>query len=595
MTTLGLLGEVGPRRVLPLFLGALILMPTLSSTAVAAPMKGVTVLVHGFVLSEGDGNTPFDYWGGNNGENFVALLKRFGSGKVWQYIPGTGHYQDITTSIPGASSYNELSGHHILLFDWREGSNEPESGQAEAAADALSASLIEFHPGGQPTISISPYAAVRPLHFIGHSRGTVVVSETVQRLGRYNIRVHYVTYLDIHDFGQPLIDSDEYFHDPAVQVWENVDYVDAVYQENPATMCIVNPAGRPLGLPFPLERNLTTLTALHTAGLCALHSRPHAWIKDYYWGTVATNGPSVDRPADWYMANGGNGTGIRLGFDLWWRRGGFEQGPEPSLINRARCVVASDAEPYTWSPPEQHDNGDRNDVPPVLFNGEFELPHLDRGIGGTKTLAGWRYFGGGGNADVGPPAPQNVQPNNSYLVLTDSALQARHNRFFLPLETRELLFGIRIASVPPLGTHILEVRFGSDVIRAFTIANVTSDFVVYAVPKHLWDGYRGRVDTLSFVLVTSGSTATPEIRIDNINFVTEPVSWIHAFYRTNASNWRLIWRSWPDATFRVQSSSNFATWRVVDSSSAPSASGSFNIPHSGAPQVYFRGEAVPAR
>jgi hypothetical protein len=44
----------------------------------------------------------------------------------------------------------------------------------------------------------------------------VVVSETVQRLGRFNIQVDYVTYLDIHDFGQDPIPKDEFFHDPAV-------------------------------------------------------------------------------------------------------------------------------------------------------------------------------------------------------------------------------------------------------------------------------------------------------------------------------------------------------------------------------------------
>lgn len=91
----------------------------------------------------------------------------------------------------------------------------------------------------------------------------MVVSETVQRLGRYNIRVNYVTYLDIHDFGQPDIKKDECFHDPAVQVWENIDYVDAVYQTNAWNMCGVNPAGRRLeGIPTGTLRQQRDLTDL---------------------------------------------------------------------------------------------------------------------------------------------------------------------------------------------------------------------------------------------------------------------------------------------------------------------------------------------
>jgi hypothetical protein len=599
MTTSKFSVEVGPRRLLPAFLAAVLVLVCGRTVGAAAPPRpGVTVLVHGFVALGGATSSPYEYWGGAGGENLTALLERFGSGLVWEYDPATGHYVNITHSTTGTGEYRiprgdwspAFAGHQILLFDWTAGSDDGEAGQAEAAADALFASLMEFHPGGEFILSTSPYAALKPLHFVGHSRGTVVVSETVQRLGRYNIRVNYVTYLDIHDFGQPGIASDEFFHDPAVQVWENVDYADAFYQENPAGMCGVNPAGRRLEhfrVGSRLQRDLTDHTALIGVG-CTLHQRPHAWIKEYYWGTVATNGGYIGRPASWYEADGGDGTGRGFGFDRWWNRGGFEQGPELSITNRARCVVGADAIPYAWSPADEGGHSDHNGVPPVLFNGDFELPDLDGGIGGGNSLAGWFYFGGGGSAAVSGLA-------NSYLLLNRDFPQARHNRFFLPPETRELKFAMRIILVPALGTHTLEVRFGSDVVRAFTIDEITADFVVYEVPEHLWAPYRGRVDTLSFVLVSSGSAAGPEVRIDNIGFVTEPVSWIHSFHRLDASTWRLIWRSWPDATFHVQSSSNFLHWRTVASGSAPSASGSFNIPHSSAPQVYVRGEADPAR
>jgi hypothetical protein len=198
------------------------------STAPAAVKTGVTVLVHGFVSNNDVASvTPYEYWGGRDGRNLTELLERFGSGLVWEYDPATGNYINVTHSQTASGEYRiprgnwgpAFAGQQILLFDWTTGSDEEESGQAEAAADALFASLMKFQVDGEPIISISPYAARRPLHFIGHSRGTVVVSETVQRLGRFNIRVNYVSYLDIHDFGQPPILKDESFHDPAVQVW----------------------------------------------------------------------------------------------------------------------------------------------------------------------------------------------------------------------------------------------------------------------------------------------------------------------------------------------------------------------------------------
>src|SRR5688572_15605414 len=219
------------RLVLRAVLTGLLITQVFPSTAPAAIKTGVTVLVHGFVSRDGTNVPPYEYWGGgtgpNLGRNLTELLERFGSGKVWEYDRGSGEYVDITDRVPDGDWVESDLGQHILLFDWTDGSDEPESGQAEAAADVLFASLLNFrYTGSHRIISISPYAAVRPLHFIGHSRGTVVVSETVQRLGRFNIRVNYVTYLDIHDFGQPgPILRDHLFHDPAVQVWENIDHV----------------------------------------------------------------------------------------------------------------------------------------------------------------------------------------------------------------------------------------------------------------------------------------------------------------------------------------------------------------------------------
>jgi hypothetical protein len=111
---------------------------------------GVTVLVHGFVAFENvSSTTPYEYWGGGN---LRKLLERFGSGKVWEYDPASGDYLDITGRIPNGTWTNSELGQHILLFDWTDGSDEEESGQAEAAADALFASLVNFRFSGSERI-----------------------------------------------------------------------------------------------------------------------------------------------------------------------------------------------------------------------------------------------------------------------------------------------------------------------------------------------------------------------------------------------------------------------------------------------------------
>ena len=375
--------------------------------------------------------------------------------------------------------------------------------------------------------------------------------------------------------------------------------MDAVYQTNAWNMCGVNPAGRRLaGIPtgtFQQQRDLTALTRLGPQEdyQCTDHERPHSWIKEYYWGTVALNGGSPNRPSMWYPTNGGTGSG--LGFDRWWHQGGFEQEPDPSL-QRVRCVVADDVVPYVWSPfnpLNENRASDRNDVPPLIFNGDFELPNLDGGIGGTegKSLAGWYYFGGEGRAFVGS------EDGNSYLDLGgNNALVAQHNRFFLPLEAQDLLFGINIRFVPvtPMFDEYLEVRIGSQVVRAFSITDVTDEPEPRFVNLRNFPGLLGRVNTLTFELVTALVGESPRVRLDNINIVTDPTSWIDSFYRFDQSNWRLIWRSWPSATITLEASSNLSTWAPIQSSSGAGDAGSFTIANTTG-QRFFRLKAVPER
>jgi hypothetical protein len=252
-------------------------------------------------------------------------------------------------------------------------------------------------------------------------------------------------------------------------------------------------------------------------------------------------------------------------------------------------------DPPGGEPPDENRASDRNDVPPLLFNGDFDLPNLAPGIGDAEanSLAGWRYFGGGGHASLGS------SNGNFYLetkpdLIGNSVLLARHNRFFLPLEARDLLFAIHVPATPvTVFDEYLRVRVGSEVLGDFSVNNKTDWFQPRRVDLGSFPGLRGRVIALTFELFTA-PLEEMQLQIDNINIVTEPTSWIDSFYRFDASNWRLIWRSWPSATITLEACSNLVSWAPIQSSGVAGNSGSFTIPNTPG-QRFFRFKAVPER
>jgi hypothetical protein len=110
-----------------------------------------------------------------------------------------------------------------------------------------------------------------PLHFIGFSRGSVVNSEIIQRLGVYFPEAGGVvrdsegkvlrgdlqmTTIDPHDFAQPSLRSFSDFLEPKVQVWSNVTFADNYYQT------LADPDGLTL---TPNGRDIPNLPAAETS------------------------------------------------------------------------------------------------------------------------------------------------------------------------------------------------------------------------------------------------------------------------------------------------------------------------------------------
>lgn len=150
-----------------------------------------------------------------------------------------------------------------LLSDWSKNNESvvPDSGFTEAAGDAIFASLVQLDQLLLEESSNSKQGAVfnSPLHFIGFSRGAVVNTEIIQRLGIYypeaggkentGVRDLQMTTLDPHDFDQPGLNvvtkNFGDFREPKVQFWENVTFGDNYYQTVPNLLeDTVTPAGR---------------------------------------------------------------------------------------------------------------------------------------------------------------------------------------------------------------------------------------------------------------------------------------------------------------------------------------------------------------
>ena len=156
---------------------------------------GTTVITHGYQY---DGNFPPGYktW---IDRLSLEILKKAGEGCIYRYDT---KQREFTKLIELGQSGQ---GEQILLFNWAENSNNPSKGFSEAAADELFAALVLGN--------YNKNFGLDSIHFIGHSRGTVVNSLAVERLlilkrnyslkfqGDNRLNVDHVTNLSPHDWG----------------------------------------------------------------------------------------------------------------------------------------------------------------------------------------------------------------------------------------------------------------------------------------------------------------------------------------------------------------------------------------------------------
>ncbi len=445
---------------------------------------GITTLLHGFKLSGGGllgGFDPIDdYWGV---DNITALLSAYEGGRVYVYDPDDGLlYRDNRTAF---AHWDDPFGQIIVVHDWAAASNDSVSGQAEASADALFASLV--HAGlvtpREPSLSDS-------FHLIGHSRGTVVASELAQRMGVYGIPVDYMTLLDVHDFDEGDVPFDGSFHDPGPQPWSNIMLMDHVWQV--AGLPVV-PSGR--NLPFLVDSESFDLDITGYPGVSGTdaHSDPINW----YFGTVDPG----SEDSGWYS----DGRGADMGLTRWLDRGGFDFDGAIHGFVGSRVDPINPANAYRFP-------GGANDLDDHMARTDFSMGDFDLEELGNDALAGWSFHGGGGGGSVvqgrlrlSPPTLFDWDPH-----------YRTHNRLYLPHDTDSIVMDVDVLDGSSAG-NVLRIsatdHTGTQVLDSLPIPSYPTGYTAsIEIPESL----RGRMTTIRFELI--GSSIDSSVALDNIRF-----------------------------------------------------------------------------
>jgi hypothetical protein len=286
------------------------------------------VLTHGFIFPY---TSPDWLWpmaadirqrdgGSRDAGNAIAL--DFDTGRFTQ------------TLSPGAAApVLAPRGQTTVVFDWAIKSNNTdtdvlgsytEPGWREAAADFLANFLLGTG------LAKAAQDAGAPIHFIGHSFGTVVISQAIRRLVSQGIRVQHMTTLDPHDFDQDDVSdvrdraehgrADHPWDEPPVRVWEGVDFADNYWQDNegsPTDPYDGNDPFDPVGHPIAGAYN-EDLTARVAGGVLAgsvdLGPDPHSRTHEWYHQTIMGNpdpggaGPEDEFTPPWYRFPADNPT-----------------------------------------------------------------------------------------------------------------------------------------------------------------------------------------------------------------------------------------------------------------------------------------------
>ena len=483
---------------------------------------GTTVITHGFsnplpdILADPFG--PFDDGLGFD-QNWAitmaeAILERAPhGGRIWIVNDHSieAHPFDF---VPSNSE-----GEQVVVFDWLAESVYDEFGYAEGAANALFAALLEGAGDGKWSLD--------QLHMIGHSRGTVVLSETAQRIEVARRRgdvapagieidgaIHF-TLLDPHpwdnrpsdNIGDPSTAEDYDVNgtaiDSGVVCWSNIVFADIYWHigGSPEDLNGLSTAPGCAGFAQDVSTDLSDLAGMTHGGV-------HAW----YHGTIDRDAENdrakpeaqeIEPEGSWYPVAGAGLLSDR-------RAGGF---------NLARSVAESGDVFNLALEGQLNPLFDGTYDPFVLHNGSFEKgrrfgPFLLMAAS-KRGMSGWLHQGGGGNGR------RVSRIGNSMLEIVSTGSRHTSGTTWVPQGADRLTF--RVRDVTPARDARLNVYAEGIGTTQEIIGRVDLSFAA-AGPQHavIPPSRRGTAQRFTFEVEGTALFLPPRVRIDDVGFSTLP-------------------------------------------------------------------------
>ncbi|MDO8508554.1 MAG: DNRLRE domain-containing protein [Nanoarchaeota archaeon] len=410
-------------------------------------------------------------------------------GNIYIHYPVSGEWLSPSQLSLDNAWINTGSGgdESVFIYDWKAESNDFEvfsgTGWLEAAADNLFASLL-IRPNGWVGDSIIH----KPLHFIGHSRGAVLNSLVVKRLGYYfsKIIVDQVTTLDPH--------PSSFFSDPDITTYTNVKWADNYWRSD-----LLYEDYDFDGVSVPGARNLQLIeSVLDGDGHFIEHSDVHLW----YAATILPNSNTVE---DLLITDTMQ--------TCWWTRNKAYSAAEETYSGRNK-IGYSRVRDASMS---VHAGRVDPDEVETVFNGDFEFGDKLR-----ASIPGWGGHGDGGNSGTG-----HLDGAERYLELDfgDDDYYREHNHIYFPATVEAIAFDLWIAT--PSLNDVLQFYIASDPVgQPFPLSAQTTDFV-RDKRIALDQQYRGGISPFRFQINDVGIVDAC-IRIDNIRLIDETAPTVEA-------------------------------------------------------------------
>jgi hypothetical protein len=469
---------------------------------------GVTIINHGWQLS--GLSDPF-VWMFPMAE---AIRTRAGEARILRYNKSNGTFETLM-------GYDE-QGETILLFDWVIESDIVADGFSEAAGDALFAALLFGEQNNDFILG--------NIHFIGHSRGCSVNSETVERLLATGREVDHVTNLDPHDWGRSSLFSFPTDYDvndeslvinyPAARIpnsgvvsWEGVGWIDSYWQVEGG---LFDPGGREVYGSYSLQ----------------LQNIGHSEVHDWYLGTIDNQSGIASWYDDPYPDRNESGFNFSRIGNL----------PRPTEWG-TRQAVAFNFE----------DDG--------IINGDFSRgPAINQ-----AQFPGWSEHGGGGDGRF----------ENNWLVLDQTNTIREHNRFYIPDHADKIKFYLKVviaeSSIPPL---VDKFQFSIKVIDS----EIAYDLLFEEYTNTTFEkwielditGYKNSVATILLDLVDgNGNGINSQVEIDSISLSKFPqlIVDISVMLEGSYSNGIMRTSLYDTQTLKLSQPYNISPWNYLGTES----------------------------